>query len=192
MVPEFFTKQSPKPHFAPEIHHLNCHFQPITRLEGYDARCSPNVGKHDWGNSFAILPSGRRHRAVRLLQYRITATKFLIFDQISAHSMIRQRIDSSRRASSGQRTDDRPRRGSRSGNNVDLFGWENGQISTDVLIRQRIGSSGGDAKGLKIDDNSLFNEPEFTAIAVTAEYVSLVRIIFSCHKIPMFWNRDFR
>ena len=26
---------------------------------------------HDWGNSFVVVPSGRRHRAVRLLQYII-------------------------------------------------------------------------------------------------------------------------
>ena len=29
---------------------------------------SPTVGMHDWGNSFVAVPSGRRHRAVRLLQ----------------------------------------------------------------------------------------------------------------------------
>ena len=36
---------------------------------GNFASRSPNVGMHDWGNSFAVVPSGRRHRAVRLLQF---------------------------------------------------------------------------------------------------------------------------
>ena len=35
---------------------------------GNFASSSPNVGMHDWGNSFVVVPSGRRHRAVRLLQ----------------------------------------------------------------------------------------------------------------------------
>ena len=36
---------------------------------GNFASRSPNVGMHDWGKSFAVVPSGRRHRAVRLLQF---------------------------------------------------------------------------------------------------------------------------